>query len=307
MAEKKTTKPTEAKAEEKKPVAKKTTVRAAEKKSAAAKVEPQKVETKKAAPKTAAKEAVASTPVKTTTAKKVEAKPVAKKAAPKKPAVKKTAAKAAAKPKTVAATAPKAQASSVIAPEKVVSEYYVVRTIQRMAGSAGALLGDYNENMKRILESGRDIVEDMGKGTAEIIGNFVDTEKIKGRVSDLAQRTGVEKAGATAAAKTQDFVSRTIRRVSDQTMTTVSEYNVGLKKALETGMDMFQDMGSVTRTAVSGIAERGRKAASQVPMLGALESGLSSRMNLPSKKDLVKLTENAKGALKSKLPKSLQK
>ncbi len=301
MAEEKTTKPTETKkavkkaattAAEKKPAAKKATV----KKAVAATAET--VEKKEAAP---------AAPAAKPAAKKAAAKPVAEKAEPRKAAAKKPAVKAAPK---AAAPAPKPQAAVSVTPEKAVSEYYVVRTIQRMAGSASALLGDYNENMKRILESGRDLVEDMGKGTAEILGNFVDTEKIKGRLSGLAQRTGVEKAGATAAAKTQEIMSRTIRRMSDTAVAAMNETNENLKKAVETGMDMVQDMSSVTRTAVSGIAERGRKAAAQMPVLGTLESGIanvSSRMNLPSKKDVAKLTEDAKSLLKSKLPKALHK
>ncbi|MBW1988788.1 MAG: hypothetical protein JRI97_04495 [Deltaproteobacteria bacterium] len=278
------------KTQAKKPAAKKTTAakKPAAKKTATAAKKPaaKKTTAKKAAPakKTAAAKKPAAKKTATAAKKPAAKKTAAKKAAPakktaaaKKPVPKK-AATAAVKP----AAAPKAAARPAVGVQKPASEYYVVRTIQRMAGTASATLGDYNENVRKILDSGRDLVEDMGKSTAEIVSNLVDTEKIKSRVS-MFSREGQ---------KEQALLSRTIRKVSDSASAAISGYNESLKKAVETGMDVAQDMGSLTMTAIAGLRERGKSYAARVPGL----------MNLPSRQDVQKLTADARSLIKDKLP-----
>jgi len=129
--------------------------------------------------------------VKKETKEKAVRKPRAKKAEGEKTATVKTPAKKAASPKASAAKAakpaakadPKAKgkiaakpvkaASVADAPVKDDADYYIIRTIQKMADNCNAALSEYNDNIKKAVETATGFIEDVGKGTVEALGSFV--------------------------------------------------------------------------------------------------------------------------------------
>jgi hypothetical protein len=265
---------------------------AAETKSAAAKKETQ------AAPKKAAPAKKKAAPSKT------EAAPAPKKAVVAQP--KKTAPKKSVKPET---------AKNVKAVGEQPSDYYVVRTIQKIADNATATINEYNENLKKAMESGLDFMEDMGKGSIEALNSFVvDGKNLVARVPFLeklvseAEETGksvaqsVKSKVAPPTQKAKFMVTTVVLKASMDVEGYIKQYNEKyLKKGIEYGADLVADIGNVTRMTVSSLTDSGKKMAQNLSVLETIQESIdaglhsvSSRVNLPSKKDIDRLAEAVK-------------
>ncbi|MDI6796840.1 MAG: hypothetical protein QMD09_07845 [Desulfatibacillaceae bacterium] len=302
----------------------KTVKKAPKTKKTAAKENPEKTIAEPAAPKktpakkssAAVKKADAAT--KETKAAPKKAAPAKKKAAPVKaetaPAPKKAVAD---KPKKAApkkSTKPTAAANVKAAGEQP-SDYYVVRTIQKIADNATATINEYNDNLKKAMESGLDFMEDMGKGSIEALNSFVvDGKNLVAKVPFLeklvseAEETGksvahsVKSKVTPPAQKAKFMVTTVVLKASMDVEGYIKQYNEKyLKKGIEYGVDLVSDLGNVTRMTVGSLADSGKKMAQNLSVLETIQESIdaglhsvSSRVNLPSKKDIDRLAEAVK-------------
>ncbi|MEW5735358.1 MAG: hypothetical protein AB1921_10915, partial [Thermodesulfobacteriota bacterium] len=208
--------------------------------------------------------------------------------------------------------------------DKQASDYYIIRTIQKIADNCNAALSDYNENLKKAMESATDFMEDMGKGTVEALSSFVvDGKNLMAKIplmETITQKVAesgdagktvaenVKKAISEPAKKAQFLVTTVVMKAAGDAQTILKDYNEKyVKKGLEYGTDLVQDMGNVTLMTMSSLAETGKKFAKNLTVLetiqNAVEQGLtsvSSKINLPSKKDIDRLV-NAMKAFNKKI------
>ena len=260
-------------------------------------------------------------------------KPKAKKAPAEKAAAVKAPAKKAAAPKAPAAkaekpvvkAAPKAKAEGGKASKPAKSaaagddsanadtEYYIIRTIQKMADNCNAALSEYNENIKKAVETATGFIEDVGKGTVEALGSFVVDgrtlmEKIP-LVSTLTNRIAESEGGKNVAenlikkmgepAKKAEFmVTTVVMKAAGDTQSVMKRYNEKFKKGMEYGTDLAQDLGNITMMTVGSLTETGRKFVKNLSALESIQSAVeqgvatvSSKVNLPTKKDIQKLVD----------------
>lgn len=244
--------------------------------------------------------------------------PVKKAAAPKaaKTPAEKPAAKAAPKPKAEVKKAAKPAKSAPAADDaaKPDAEYYIIRTIQKMADNCNTALSEYNENIKKAVETATGFIEDVGKGTVEALGSFVVDgrtlmEKIP-LVSTLTNKIAEnEAAGKNVAenlikkmgepAKKAEFmVTTVVMKAAGDTQAVMKRYNEKLKKGVEYGTDLAQDLGNITMMTVGSLTETGRKFVKNLSALEGIQSAVeqgvatvSSKVNLPTRKDIQKLVD----------------
>ncbi len=316
MAEKKPSPPKKEKKPVKKSATKKAvaTKKAAPKKPTAKKPAAKKATTKKTvAVKATHKKAAAkkAAPKKTTTRKATP-----KKAAPKKATAKKAAPKKAAPGKKPAATRNQPQKKAAPpAPEDNSSDYYVIRTIQKITDKYSDTMADYNQNIKRAMETGMEFVEDVGKGTVEAIGTFVgDGKELVTRVPGMDKMVSkmedsgempksvagkMKKAVMTPAKKAEFMVTTVLLKAAEETASTVRQYNEKyFKKTMEYGSDFMADVGNLASMAMGELGETGKKFVANLAILETMEASMQNKkgafstpISLPNKQDVKKLTD----------------
>lgn len=232
-----------------------------------------------------------------------------KEAAPKAPKAAKPAVKAAAKAAKAVSAEPAADDSA-----GAEAEYYIIRTIQKMADNCNAALSEYNENIKRAVETATGFIEDVGKGTVEALGSFVvDGRTLMEKIplvstltNKIAENEGVGKSVAEnlikkvgePAKKAEFLVTTVVMKAAGDTQAAMKRYNEKFRKGVEFGTDLAQDLGNVTLMTVGSLTETGRKFVKNLSALesiqNAVEQGVStvsSKVNLPTKKDIQKLVD----------------
>jgi len=158
-------------------------------------------------------------------------------------------------------------------------------------------------------------MEDMGKGSIEALNSFVvDGKNLAAKVPFLeklvseAEGTGkavaqsVKNAVAPSAQKAKFMVTTVVLKATMDVEGYIKQYNEKyLKKGIEYGVDLVSDFGNVTRMTVGGLADSGKKLAQNLSVLESIQESIdaglqsvSSKVNLPSKKDIERLAEAVK-------------
>ena len=230
-----------------------------------------------------------------------------------------------------------ATAKTKITEEITAADFYVVRTFRKMADTWNLTLNDYNEKfVKKGVEKGKELVEEFKKNTEEAFdGMLNDSKKVLAMIPMLeaiAPKVEEDKAEfylAQAIKKARETATTTVQDVSKVTLTTLSQYKdttvSAMKNYRETGETIYKDAnenlrramantrgvasGVVkgAREAVNGLAEDGRKLATQAgatlttaqatvtaridSLMDAGFAKLTQKMDLPTKKDIKKLTK----------------
>jgi hypothetical protein len=184
--------------------------------------------------------------------------------------------------------------------QKPVSEFYVVRTIQRATDTTASFIKGTNEKyVKKTFESGKFFVEDVSKGTYEALGGVIeDSRKFITRIP------AVEKIVSGIGAEGQEHVVvRTFKKARKNTSTAlkstneiIKDYNEKyMKKYIETGKLFAGEFGKNARVAIDGVVADGLKVRDMVT--GAVDlkvvkalGAVTAKANLPTKDDLKKLT-----------------
>ena len=183
----------------------------------------------------------------------------------------------------------KAKKSTKKAVKKTKSQFYVVRTAREAGDNLTDMVKDYNEKyLEKPFKAGKEFIEDVRKDPSKVFDGLVDDGRdfVKGVRKD-AQKT------VNDGKKLVKDLSKDPRKVLDSYVDDAKEYVGDVRKDARKVIDDFLDSG--------------KKAFKKFPMVKTVEkkvnSGMKavpSQLNLPSKKDLEKLTSSVK-ALNNKV------
>jgi polyhydroxyalkanoate synthesis regulator phasin len=205
----------------------------------------------------------------------------------------------------------KAKKSTKKAVKKTKSQFYVVRTAREAGDNLTDMVKDYNEKyLKKPFKAGKEFIEDVRKDPSKVFDGLVDDGRdfVKGVRKD-AQKT--VKDGK----KLVKDLSKDPRKVIDSFVDDAKEYVGDVRNDARKTMDGFVDNGKEffegaekdARKVIDDFLDSGKKAFKKFPMVKTVEkkvnSGMKavpSQLNLPSKKDLEKLTSSVK-ALNNKV------
>ena len=205
----------------------------------------------------------------------------------------------------------KAKKSTKKAVKKTKSQFYVVRTAREAGDNLTDMVKDYNEKyLEKPFKAGKEFFEDVRKDPSKVFDGLVDDGRdfVKGVRKD-AQKT--VKDGK----KLVKDLSKDPRKVIDSFVDDAKEYVGDVRKDARKTMEGFVDNGKEffegaekdARKVIDDFLDSGKKAFKKFPMVETVEkkvnSGMKavpSQLNLPSKKDLEKLTSSVK-ALNNKV------
>jgi polyhydroxyalkanoate synthesis regulator phasin len=205
----------------------------------------------------------------------------------------------------------KAKKSTKKAVKKTNSQFYVVRTVWEARDNLSDMVGDYNETyVKNPFKAGKGFIEDVRKDPRKVYDGLVDDGRdfVKGLKKD-AQNT------VNDGKKLVKDLSKDPRKVFDSFVDDAKEYVGDVRKDVRKTMDGFVDNGKEffegvekdTRKVIDDILDSGKKAFKKFSVVKTVEKKVSSGMqavpsqlNLPSKKDIEKLTCSVK-ALNTKV------
>jgi len=181
----------------------------------------------------------------------------------------------------------KAKKSTKKAVKKTKSQFYVVRTAREVGENLTDTVKEYNEKyVKKPFETGKEFIEDARMDPRKVFDGLVDDGKKL--VKDLRKDP---------------------RKVFDGFVDDAKEYVGDVRKDARKTMDGFVDNGKDflegvekdVRKVIDDFLDSGKKAFEKIPMVETVEKKLNSGMkavpaqlNLPSKKDIEKLTINVK-------------
>ncbi|MFP4474306.1 MAG: hypothetical protein ACLFOY_02035 [Desulfatibacillaceae bacterium] len=183
------------------------------------------------------------------------------------------------------------------------SEYYVVRTIQRVADNLQTPLADANEKyLRRAVESGRDFVEDVGKGTRETLSGVVDEgRRFAARIpalESLANAGEPSPPEATAIPEKDGSRDTLVDILMDSFGQNLREFHEEhVRKVVETTMFLVGDVGMTALTKFGTLVQEGRRVLARSLFLEAIEDIIEDRLrnaagllNLPTKEEVDRLT-----------------
>ena len=214
------------------------------------------------------------------------------------------------------------------AAKKAESEFYVVRTINRVAENATAAILEYNEKVvKKAVETGKVLAVDARKNTREAVTGIIeDGRKVMTKIPMI--ETIAPKLLETEADEAEYYVIKAFQKATENATAAIKGYNEAVKKTLEnpkgliegrreklveSGKAIVETVKKSAKEAVEGITADGKKLAADGKKLaaqagetiestrtlvktkvqGAVETGLSAvtrAMDLPSRTDIQALT-----------------
>ncbi len=183
------------------------------------------------------------------------------------------------------------------------SEYYVIRTIQKMAFNIQTPLSGYNERyVRRAMETGRDFVEDVGKGTREALGGVVEegrrfVSKIPA-LENLAMRAA-ENASLERGQSHNPVPGGHLEILLDAIGKTVSAFNTAeFQKLLDAAVFIIGDLGLSALARIGGLVETGRSFISRAVIAETVSAlaeerikNAPQRLNLPGRDEILRLIE----------------
>ncbi len=205
----------------------------------------------------------------------------------------------------------KAKKSTKKAVKKSKSQFYVVRTALEARDNLTDKVKDYNEKfVNDPFKAGMEFIEDVRKDPRKVYGGLVDDSRdfLKGLKKDGQNTVNDGK-------KLVKDLSKDPRKVFDSFVDDAKEYVGDVRKDVRKTMDGFVDNGKDffegvekdARKVIDDVLDSGKKAFKKFPVVETVEKKVSSGMkavpsqlNLPSKKDIEKLTCSVK-ALNSKV------
>ena len=187
----------------------------------------------------------------------------------------------------------KAKKSTKKAVKKTTSQFYVVRTAWEIGENLTGTVKEYNEKyVKKPFETGKEFIEDVRMDPRKVFDGLVDDGK-----------------------KLVEDLRKDPRKVFDGFVDDAKEYVADVRKDARKTMDGFVDNGKDilkgvekdVRKVFDDFLDSGKKTFEKIPMVKTVEkkvnSGMKavpSQLNLPSKKDIEKLTSSVK-ALNNKV------
>jgi polyhydroxyalkanoate synthesis regulator phasin len=187
----------------------------------------------------------------------------------------------------------RAKNSTKKAVKKTKSQFYVIRSARETRNNLTDMVKDYNEKyVNNPIKSGKEFIEDVRKDPRKVYDGLVnDGKKL---VKDLRKDP---------------------RKVFDNFIDDAKEYTGDVRKDFRKTMDGFVDNGKKivkgvekdARKVMDDFLESGKKTIKKLPMVETVEKKVNSsieavpsQLNLPSKKDIDKLTRSVK-ALNNKV------
>jgi polyhydroxyalkanoate synthesis regulator phasin len=204
-----------------------------------------------------------------------------------------------------------AKKSTKKAVKKTRSQFYVVRTAQEARENLTDKVKNYNEKyVNDPFKAGKEFIEDVRKDPRKVYDGLVDDglDFFKGLSKD-AQKT------VNDGKKLAKDLRKDPRKVLDDFVDEAQEYVGDVRKDVRKTMDGFVDNGKEfikgvqndARKVIDDFVHNGKKTLEKIPMVKTVEKKVNSSMkavpshlNLPSKKDIEKLTRNVK-ALNNKV------
>jgi len=205
----------------------------------------------------------------------------------------------------------KAKKSTKKAVKKTKSQFYVVRTAREAGDNLTDMVKDYNEKyLKKPFKTGKEFIEDLRMDPRKVFDGLVDDGQdfVKGVRKDARKTVDDGK-------KLVKDLRKDPRKVFDGFVDDAKEYVGDVRKDARKTMDGFVDNGKEffegaekdARKVIDDFLDSGKKAFKKFPMVETVEkkvnSGMKavpSQLNLPSKKDIEKLTSSVK-ALNNKV------
>jgi polyhydroxyalkanoate synthesis regulator phasin len=199
----------------------------------------------------------------------------------------------------------KAKKSTKKAVKKTKSQFYVVRTAREAGDNLTDTVKDYNEKyLIKPLKAGKEFMGDVRKDPGKVFDGLVDDGQdfVKGVRKDARKTVKDGK-------KLVKNLRKDPRKVVDGFVDDAKEYVGDVRKDARKTMDSFVDNGKDilegvekdVRKVIDDFLDSGKKAFEKIPMVKTVEKKLNSGMkavpaqlNLPSKKDIEKLTINVK-------------
>ncbi len=207
----------------------------------------------------------------------------------------------------------KAKKSTKKSVKKTNSQFYVVRTARETRDNLTDMVRDYNEKyVNKPFKAGKEFIEDVSKDPRKVYDGLVDDglDLVKGIRKD-AQKT--VKDGK----KLVKDLKKDPRKVFDGYVDDAKEYAGDVRKDFRKTVDGYVDNGKEflkgvekdARKVMDEFLDSGKKTIKKFPIVETVEKKVNSgikavptKLNLPSKKDLDKLTRSVK-ALNSKVDK----
>jgi polyhydroxyalkanoate synthesis regulator phasin len=195
--------------------------------------------------------------------------------------------------------------------KKTQSQFYVVRTTREARDNLTDLVKDYNQKyVNNPYKAGKEFIEDVRNDPRKVFDDLVDDGRdfVSGLSKD-AQKT------VNDGKKLVQDLSKNPSKVFDNFVDDVKEYVGDVRKDARQTMDGLVDSGKELLEGVENDARKvrddfldnGKKAIKKIAIVETVEkkvnSGMkaaSSQLNLPSKKDIKKLTSSVK-ALNNKV------
>ena len=165
--------------------------------------------------------------------------------------------------------------------------FYAVRSIEKTTDNWVETLKGYNDRyVMKPFETGKDFFEDMRKDPRKVVESLFDNgKKFTKDVKKDPRKVfdGLVDDGKDFA----DSVRKDVRKAVDI--------------AMDGTKDFYRAVGKDGRKLVDTLADRRKKIMERIPVISALEKGMSDgletlpgRLNLPSKKDMDKLTKTVR-------------
>ncbi|MDJ0816213.1 MAG: hypothetical protein QNJ58_08405 [Desulfobacterales bacterium] len=205
----------------------------------------------------------------------------------------------------------KAKKSTKKAVKQTKSQFYVVRTAREAGENLTDKVKDYNEKyVNQPFKAGKEFIEDVRKDPRKVYDGLVDDGL------DLVK--GVRKDAQKTVKDGKKFVKdlrKDPRKVLDDVVDDARGYVGDVRKDVRKTMDGFVDNGKEflegvqndARKVLDDFLDSGKKTIEKIPVVKTVEKKLNSSMkavpshlNLPSKKDIEKLTRSVK-ALNNKV------
>jgi polyhydroxyalkanoate synthesis regulator phasin len=205
----------------------------------------------------------------------------------------------------------KVKKSTKKAGKKTKSQFYVVRTALKTRDNLADMVGDYNEKyVRNPFKTGKEFIEDLRKDPRKVYDGLVDDSQdfVKGVRKD-SQKT------VSNGKKLVRDLRKDPRKVLDSYVDDAKDYVEDVRKDVRKAMDGFVDNGKEfvegiekdARKIINDVVDSGKETFKKLPMKEAIEKKVNvglkavpSQLNLPSKKDIEKLTRSVK-ALNNKV------
>jgi len=171
--------------------------------------------------------------------------------------------------------------------KKAESNYHAIRSLHKTTENWIETAKDYNEKyITKPFENSKDFVVDMKNDPKKTFGDFFDNSK--GFVEDVKKDPKKMWTGLLDGSKDLAEGAR-------------EDFFKAVENVMDGGRDFYAGLEKDTRKMLDDLLDRGKKITDQIPGKDTMEKGLSrslesvpDRFNLPSKKDMEKLTKTVR-------------